>query len=137
MRAAARRDTEPLSTPALVVSDALALIVFVLVGMERHQEASQLAIFLRNAIPLLAAWFGAAILLRLYRRRGLAPLLRTWLVAVPAGVAVRSLIVGSPDEPGRFLAFLAVSMLFTLTFLLIGRGTVWFVAGWRREDPSA
>jgi hypothetical protein len=89
--------------------------------------------FLRNAVPLLVAWFGTALLLRLYRRPGLAPLLRTWLVAVPVGVSVRSLLVGSPDEPARFLTFLAVSMLFTLLFLLAGRGVVWFAAGWRRE----
>jgi hypothetical protein len=52
---------------------------------------------------------------------------------VPAGVVVRSLLVGSPDEPGRFLTFLAVSMLFTLLFLVVGRGIVWFATGWRRE----
>jgi hypothetical protein len=133
MRAAPRRDTTPLPVAALVVSDTLALIVFVLVGIERHHGTSLAVLFLRNAVPLLAAWFATALALRLYRRRGLAPLLRTWLVAVPVGVSVRSLLVGSPDEPGRFLTFLAVSMLFTLVFLLAGRGIVWFTAGWRRE----
>ncbi|HEY7668938.1 MAG TPA: DUF3054 domain-containing protein [Actinomycetota bacterium] len=137
MRAAPRRDTTPLPIPALAVSDGLALIVFVLVGIEQHREASLRVVFLRNAAPLLIAWFAFALLLRLYRRPGLAPLVRTWLVAVPVGVTVRSLIVGSPDDPGRFLTFLAVSMSFTLVFLLIGRGAVWFVAGWRRERPSS
>jgi hypothetical protein len=133
MRAAPRRDTTPLPVPALVASDAAALLVFVAVGIERHGEAALVSVFLRNAVPLLAAWFATAWLLRLYRRPGLAPLLRTWLVAVPVGVVVRSLLVGSPDEPGRFLTFLAVSMLFTLLFLVAGRGIVWFAAGWRRE----
>ena len=133
MRAAPRRETTPLPVPALVVADALALVVFVLVGIEQHHETSLAVVFLRNAVPLFAAWFATAIPLRLYRRPGLAPLLRTWLVAVPVGVAVRSLLVGSPDEPGRFLTFLVVSMLFTLVFLVAGRGIVWFVAGWRRE----
>lgn len=133
MRAAPRRDTTPLPTPALVASDTLALIAFVLVGIEQHHETSVAVVVLRNAVPLLAAWFATALPLRLYRRPGLAPLLRTWLVAVPVGVAVRSLLVGSPDEAGRFLTFLAVSMVFTLLFLLAGRGIVWFAAGWRRE----
>jgi hypothetical protein len=133
MRAAPRRDTPLLPRGALIASDAVALIVFVLVGMERHHEASVLVVFLRNAAPLLLAWFTVAALLGLYRRPGVAGLLRTWLVAVPIGVAVRSLIVGSPDEAGRFLTFLAVSVGVTLAFLLIGRGAVWFAAGWRRE----
>jgi hypothetical protein len=132
MRAAPNRDTTPLPTRALIASDATALIVFVLVGMERH-HASVLEVFLRNAVPLLIAWFGVAALLGPYGRAGLASLLRTWLVAVPVGVSVRSLMVGSPDEAGRFLTFLAVSMMFTLAFLLIGRAVVWFVAGWHRE----
>jgi hypothetical protein len=136
MRAAPRRDTTPLPVTALVVSDALALVVFVLVGVEQHHETSLAVVFLRNAVPLLGAWFATALLLRLYRRPGLAWLLRTWVVAIPVGVAVRSLLVGSPDEAGRFLTFLAVSMLFTLVFLLAGRGIVWFAAGWRRERGS-
>jgi hypothetical protein len=133
MRAAPRRDTTPLPVLALVVSDAAALVVFVVVGMERHGETALATVFLRNAVPLVAAWFAAAWLLRPYRHPGLASLLRTWLVAVPVGVVVRSLLVGSPDEPGRFLTFLAVSMLFTLLFLVAGRGIVWFAAGWARE----
>jgi Protein of unknown function (DUF3054) len=125
-----------LPVPALVASDALALIVFVLVGIEGHHEAAAPVVFLRNAVPLLAAWFGAALLLGLYRRPGLATLLRTWLVAVPVGIVVRSLVVGSPDRPGAFLAFLGVSMAFTLLFLALGRAIVWFVAGLRREGRS-
>ncbi|MFN8232591.1 MAG: DUF3054 domain-containing protein [Actinomycetota bacterium] len=133
MRAAPRRDTTRVPTPALVASDTLALIAFVLVGMEQHRLVSVATIFLRNAVPLVSAWFGAALLLGLYRRPSLASLLRTWIVAIPIGVTIRSLLVGSPDEPGRFLTFLAVALLFTLMFLAAGRGIVWFVWGWRRE----
>jgi hypothetical protein len=136
MRAAPRRQTTRLPVPGLVASDAIALVVFVLVGIEQHHGSSLVVLFLRNAVPLLVAWFATALLLRLYRRPGLAPLLRTWLVAVPVGVTVRSLLVGSPDEPAAFLTFLAVSMLFTLLFLVAGRGIVWFAAGWRGERRS-
>jgi hypothetical protein len=136
MRAAPRRQTTRLPVPAVVASDAIALTVFVLVGIEQHHGSSFVMVFLPNAVPLLVAWFATALLLRLYRRPGLAPLLRTWLVAVPVGVTVRSLLVGSPDEPGRFLTFLVVSMLFTLLFLVGGRGIVWFAAGWRGERRS-
>jgi hypothetical protein len=136
MRSAPRRDALLMPRWALIASDAAALIAFVLVGMERHHAASLFVVFLRNAAPLVLAWFAVAALLGLYRRLGLASLLRTWLVAVPVGVTVRSLIVGSPDDAGRFLTFLAVSMVFTLVFLTIGRGAVWFVAGWRREGTK-
>ena len=81
----------------LAVADATALIVFVLAGMRSHHEGTLVGIFLRNAIPLLVAWFVVAAVFRTYRRAGLTVVLQTWIVAVPIGLVARSLWVGSPQ----------------------------------------
>ncbi|HEX6581284.1 MAG TPA: DUF3054 domain-containing protein [Actinomycetota bacterium] len=101
------------------LADATALIVFVLVGVSRHR-ADTLEGFLRNAIPLLAVWFLVAWLARTYRRPGWRSLVRSWIVAVPVGLLLRTLIVGSPNGV-RILVFIAVGLVFTLVFLVLGR----------------
>jgi hypothetical protein len=112
----------------LAAADAVALLAFVVTGMRTHHEGGAAAIFLRNAIPLLGAWFATATILRTYRRPGLAIVLRTWIVAVPIGLVLRSLWVGSPDGL-RILVFLGVGLAFTLLFLLIGRAAVVLITG--------
>ena len=102
-----------------MVADAAALLVFVLVGIRGHRAATVEG-FLRNAVPLLAAWFVVAALAHTYRRPGWRSLLRNWIVAVPVGLLVRTLIVGSPNG-GKLLVFLAVGLAFTLVFLVLGR----------------
>ena len=74
-----------------------------------------------NAVPLLGIWVIVAVALGTYRRPGVSTLLRTWIVAVPIALVVRSLWVGSPSEITPFLTFLAVGLSFTLLFLAIGR----------------
>jgi DUF3054 family protein len=102
-----------------VLADAAALLVFVLIGIRGHR-AGTVEGFLRNAVPLLGAWFLVAGLARTYRRPGWRSLLRNWIVAVPVGLLVRTLIVGSP-KGGRILVFIAVGLAFTLLFLVLGR----------------
>jgi hypothetical protein len=101
------------------LADAAALIVFVLVGISGHRSGTMEG-FLRNAIPLLGAWFLVAWLGHTYRRPGWRTLLRTWIVAVPVGLLVRTLIVGSPTGV-RILVWIAVGLAFTLVFLVLGR----------------
>ena len=97
-------------------------MAFVLVGLRSHHEASAAPVFARNAIPLLACWFAAAGLLHTYRRGGSAwGFLRTWVIAVPLALLVRTWIVGSPSTPGRIALFVGVGMAFTLAFLLVVR----------------
>lgn len=102
-----------------MLADAGALIVFVLIGIRGH-HATTVEGFLRNAVPLLGVWFVVAALAHTYRRPGWRSLLRNWIVAVPVGLLVRALIVGSP-RGGRLLVFLAVGLSFTLVFLVLGR----------------
>jgi Protein of unknown function (DUF3054) len=130
------------SAPALwlAIADATALVVFVLTGMRSHHEGTLVGIFLRNAVPLLGAWFVIATLFRTYRRPGLKVVFQTWIVAVPIGLIVRTLWVGSP-QGGRIFVFLAVGLAFTLLFLLLGRAVVVLVSGRgypqrRRNGPS-
>ena len=102
-----------------VLADAAALIVFVLLGLRGH-HASTVEGFLRNAVPLLGVWFLVAWLDHTYRRPGWRSLLRNWIVAVPIGLLVRTLIVGSP-RGGKILVFIAVGLAFTALFLVLGR----------------
>ena len=102
-----------------VIADAAALIVFVLLGLRGHR-VSTLEGFLRNAVPLLGVWFLVAWLAHTYRRPGWRSLLRNWIVAVPIGLLVRTLIVGSP-RGGKILVFIAVGLAFTALFLVLGR----------------
>jgi Protein of unknown function (DUF3054) len=101
------------------LADAAALVVFVLIGLRGHRVGTVEG-FLRTAVPLLGVWFLVARLAHTYRRPGWRSLLRTWIVAVPVGLLVRTLIVGSP-EGARILVFIAVGLAFTLVFLVIGR----------------
>jgi DUF3054 family protein len=102
-----------------LLADAAALVVFVLVGIRGH-HASTVEGFLRNAVPLLGVWFLVAWLVHTYRRPGWRSLIRNWIVAVPIGLLVRTLIVGSP-KGGKILVFVALGLAFTLVFLVLGR----------------
>ena len=112
----------PPQRPATVLgaADALALIVFVVVGIRSHHEVGALYVFLRNAVPLLSAWFIVATVAGAYRTPGLRTLLITWVIAIPTGLIARSLWVGSPTG-ARLLVFLGIGLVFTALFLLAGR----------------
>jgi Protein of unknown function (DUF3054) len=102
-----------------VLADAAALIVFVLIGIRGHR-AGTVEGFVRNAVPLLGVWFLVAWLAHTYRRPGWRSLLRNWIVAVPVGLLVRTMILGSP-KGGKILVFIGVGLAFTLLFLVLGR----------------
>jgi hypothetical protein len=111
------------SVASLAGADAIALIGFVLAGIRSHHKVGALDLFLRNAVPLLSAWFLVAILTGAYRKPGLRTLMITWIVAVPSGLVARSLWVGSPTG-GRLLVFLGIGLVFTALFLGVGRALV-------------
>lgn len=124
------------SVAIMAVIDVIALLAFVVAGMSSHHEGTVPAYYLRNAVPLVVSWLGFAALFGTYRRPGFATLWRTWLVAVPIALVVRSMWVGRPSG-FRFLTFLAVGMAFTGLFLVLGRGLTALITGrgypsWRR-----
>lgn len=102
-----------------VVADAAALIAFVVIGLRGH-HGSMVEGFLRNAVPLLGAWFLVASASHMYHRPGWRRLLRNWILAVPIGLLVRTVVVGSP-KGARILVFIAVGLAFTGLFLVLGR----------------
>ncbi len=102
-----------------LVADLAALLVFVLVGLRSHHEAAMAAAFARTAIPFVGAWLVASAIIRTYRPARLVRLVKTWAIAVPAGVVLRAIWVGS--EGSKVVEFLFVAMAFTLLFLLAGR----------------
>jgi hypothetical protein len=106
-------------------ADALAIVVFAIVGLLSHHGGVSGRGLVRDALPLLGGWFAAALLLRLYPRPSWWRLLGTWLVGITAGVAVRAAILGH-DNVGKEAAFLAVALVFTLLFALAARAvTAW------------
>lgn len=117
--------TSQRSVPSFVVADAIALVVFVVAGIRSHHEVGALDLFLRNAVPLEVAWFLVAAVTGAYRRPGLRTLLTTWIVAVPAGLVMRSLWVGSPTGT-RLLVFVGIGLAFTAVFLTVGRALTRF-----------
>ena len=101
------------------VADAVALVVFVTVGLLSHHGDVSLRGYARDALPLLACWFAAATFFGLYRRPTRRALFETWAVGVPAGIAVRQLVLWSFHADD--LVFLVVALTFTLLFVLTGR----------------
>jgi Protein of unknown function (DUF3054) len=102
-----------------ILSDAVALLVFVTVGLLSHHGGVSASGYARDALPLLVCWFAAAQLFGLYRRPTRGALLRTWAVGVTAGIAVRQLVLWSFGWDD--LLFLVVALCFTLLFVLAGR----------------
>ena len=102
-----------------VLADAVALVAFVMIGIRGHR-GSTVEGFLRTAVPLLGAWFLVAWAAHTYHRPGWRSLLRNWIIAVPIGLLVRTVIVGSP-RGARILVFVAVGLAFSLLLLVLGR----------------
>jgi DUF3054 family protein len=94
--------------------DAVALLVFVLVGVLTHDAS--VGAFFRDAACILGGWFAVASATRLYVRGGWRRLVVTWLVGVSAGVLVRAAVVGH-----LAFDFWGVALAFTAVFVLAGR----------------
>jgi hypothetical protein len=91
-------------------SDALAILLFVTIGLVSHHGALSFRGYARDALPFLGCWFAVALADRLYSRPSLARLALTWAVGVPAAVLVRALVLGR-TLGGKEAAFLTVSLV--------------------------
>jgi hypothetical protein len=114
----------------LPFSDALAIVAFATVGLLSHDHALSASGYARDALPLLAGWFAAALLLGTYRRPSTRTLLAAWAVGVPLGVLVRALALGRSLE-GDQAVFLGITLAFTLLFLLAFRAVLRLALGRR------
>ncbi len=98
----------------LPLTDAVALVVFVAIGVLTH-DASATA-FVRDLACILGGWFVIALAVRLYTRAGWWRLVVTWLAGVSLGVLVRAAIVGHVA-----VDFWAIALAFTALFLIATR----------------
>ena len=114
----------------LALVDADALVLFALVGLASHTGGISAGALARDALPLLAGWFAAALVFGTYRARSLRTLLLTWIVGVPLGVLLRALVLGRALD-GREAEFLVVSLVFTLLFVLALRLVLGLATGGR------
>lgn len=107
------------------LADAVAIVVFAVIGNVSHHGDVSARGLARDAVPLLGGWLGAGVLFELYRRPTLARLAATWIVGVTAGVAVRAAALHHTSV-GKEAAFLAVALVFLLLFALAARAlTAW------------
>ncbi len=113
------------------IADAVALLVFVTVGLFSHHGGVSATGYARDALPFLGCWFAAAAIFGLYRRPTRGALLKTWSVGITAGVLVRQLVLWSFHWDD--LVFLVVALTFTLVFVLLGRA---FLVATRLSPPA-
>ena len=104
----------------LIVGDGAVFAVFTVVGLMSHNDSFTPYHFLRNFIPLTLSWYLIAVILDTYGKGGALRVAANWLLAVVAGVAVRTWWVGSPN--GRDLwVFLTVALVTNGAFLAVWR----------------
>jgi hypothetical protein len=94
----------------LAVSDGVAILIFVTIGLLSHHGGLSVRGYGRDALPFLAGWYAAALAFRTYQRPGLWRVAATWAVGVPLGVLIRALALGRSLN-GKEAAFLAVSLV--------------------------
>ncbi|RTG93702.1 hypothetical protein CSW25_01955 [Thermus scotoductus] len=109
--------------------DLLALLLFAWVGLRSHGLPVSLEGLARNVLPILFVWLLLSPFLGTYRRPSWSSLLLSWLLAVPAGLWLRGMILGEGFGPG-FFVFLGVAMGFSLLFLLLLRGLAKLLRLW-------
>jgi hypothetical protein len=119
--------TRARETRLLPVADALGIVTFATVGLLSHDHALSLSGYARDALPVLAGWFAAALLFHAYRNPSRRTLLLTWIVGVPLGVLLRALALGRSFD-GDQAVFLGITLAFTLLFVLAFRAALGLVA---------
>ena len=104
----------------LAIGDGAVFAVFTVIGLMSHNDSFTPYHFLRNFIPLTLSWYLIAVILDTYGKGGALRVAANWLLAVVAGVAVRTWWVGSPN--GRDLwVFLTVALVTNGVFLAVWR----------------
>jgi len=102
------------------IGDGAVFAVFTVIGLMSHNDSFTPYHFLRNFIPLTLSWYLIAVILDTYGKGGALRVAANWLLAVVAGVAVRTWWVGSPN--GRDLwVFLTVALVTNGAFLAAWR----------------
>jgi hypothetical protein len=108
-------------TGVLIAGDAVALLLFAVIGLISHDKAIGIDELARDALPVLGGWFVAAALLGTYRRRSRRAFLETWAGGIIAGTVVRGIVLHRHVFGGRYLTFIVVTLVVSLLLLLTWR----------------
>jgi len=100
----------------LAAGDTAAIVLFAVVGLLNHEEGITGAGLARNVVPILGVWFAIAPFTGVYNRPGFRPMILTWAIAVPVGVAIRAVALHRAADEHQ-VAFAIVALLVTLVFL--------------------
>jgi hypothetical protein len=119
---------EPTVTPRrpavwLVVSDGIAILTFVTIGLVSHHRGIAALGYAHDALPLLGGWYAAALALRLYQTQRPRRLLLTCAVGVPVGVLIRALVLGRAFN-GKEAEFLGVALISILLLVTVLRSAI-------------
>ena len=127
---------------ALLGGDLGALLLFVYVGQRDHEtvsDANPLLGVLWTVLPFALTWVCAGLAFGAFRaerpinpRAFFAALINTWLVAVPLGLLLRSLILGRAAIPTLFVI---TGYGFIALFLLAWRLLFWWIVQSQKPKP--
>lgn len=104
----------------LPLGDAIAISLFAVLGLLRHEAGFTAEALFRTAVPLLLGWFAAALVLESYRRPELWRVALTWLLGITLGVAIRAFLL----ERSFSVVFWLVTLGVTGALLGLWRGAV-------------
>jgi hypothetical protein len=113
----------------IAAGDLVALLLFLLVGLDRHAENASGRLMALLAI-FLGTWLATAWVVGAYRPPTNGRLALTLVFAVPLAVAIRAVIV-SVWTTTEVLTFIAVAVLFCAVFLGAIRAAVLLAFRWR------
>jgi Protein of unknown function (DUF3054) len=104
----------------LALSDTVAILLFVTIGLISHRKGLNLEGYARDALPLLGSWFAAAMTFRTYADPRFWRLAATWAAGVSIGVLIRALILGRSLN-GKEAAFFCVALVTIAVFVVVLR----------------
>jgi Protein of unknown function (DUF3054) len=116
--------------------DGAAILLFAAIGLASHHHGLTPRGLARDALPLLAGWFGAALVFRPYTVGRRRRLLVTWTVGIPAGVLLRALLLGRTLD-GKEAAFLGVALATIGLFVIVLRTLAAITRASSHPDRSA
>ncbi len=104
----------------LIIADMLGLLAFTVLGLRTHLVGQTVIAVLRTVGPLWIVWIAIGAWRGAFRTPSPAALLQTWVLAIPAALVARQLLLGRTFGP-RFLIFVAVALVSTLVCVVVAR----------------